>query len=206
MSKKKRTKKYNPKKGTIETAHKVAARYILAGVTDIKDAVFVFNEEMVDVHFSRSTADMINKIRHHWTMVCCVAGRYKNGKVWIRYEQVKASVQALAEEVSPLVTTFVDEFFEKQDPDTRLCKWWLATARYDHDFTAEEVITPAYKADIFRAFITKKEKEAGVEFGNHPSKPPKELTLGEFKEWWDNNRSPKSQLKELWLEETADGV
>lgn len=194
-------RKYDPKLKMREQAKKVASRYTIAGVSDIDSAVFVFNEDSVHVRLSKTTAVMINEIRHHWTVVSCVAGRFKNGKVWVRYTQADTSVQATAHEVSPLVTELVEEFFNEQDANTRLCKWWLATPNVGHIFTAEQVIMPAYKADVFRAFINKNEAAAGVEYGNHPPKPPKDLTIDEFKKWWDANRSPRSQLQELWIEE-----
>lgn len=198
----KRKKRHDPHLKIREQAHKVASQYLLAGVSDLDGAVFLFNKDTMEhIRISKSTAAMINDVKHHWSMVCCVAGRYKNGKVWVRYDQGTSTTQATAHEISPLITEFVDDFFNAQDENTRLCKWWMATANIDYKFTAEEIITPAYKVDVFRAFINKNEVESGVDYGNHPPKLPNELTLGEFKEWWDANRSPRSQLKELWVEE-----
>lgn len=195
-------KKYDPILKRREHAHTVASKYIISGVADLDGAVFLYDGLMRNVFISKQTAALINKVKHNWSFSCCVAGRYKNGKVWVRVAHHYATIQAYAEEVSPLVTEALDEFFNEQDPNTRLCKWWVARAKLDYSFTAEEMMHTAYRADVFRAFRTKYEDDAGMEYGNHPPAiAGKDFTIDQFKAWWDANRSPRSMIQELWVEE-----
>lgn len=200
MSKKHRVKKkFNLKGRKIADAQHHARKFLISAVQDMKDAVFITDENLADVILSYPIAQAINKVKHEWSFCFCVAGRYKNGKVWINYLPQFANMHCLAEEVSPLVTEGLDRFWEEQDPKTRICKWWVARPIPDHEFTSFEVVLPAYKADIFRGFINSYENMGNKVSSNYPPKGPKEMDLIEWSDWYHENVSPRSKLKTIYV-------
>lgn len=200
MSKKR--KKYNPALRQRELVSSVVSQFTLAGVTAIDNAVFLMGNNLQEVRISVSTAEMLNQHRHFWSIAGCVAGRFKNGKVWVKVAYWDSTIPAYADEISPMVTTVLDEFFDQQPKDTRLCKWWVAKPVRLHPFSAEELMKPAYWADVFGEFITLHEQELGLERGNCPPSPAgKDFTIDQFSEWWKKYHSLRSDITALWLEE-----
>lgn len=200
MSKKqkpKRSKQYNLQSRKLKHVEVLSDRIILAGVSGIPAGVYIMNDELEDVNLTKSQVLALNATRRDWSFCMCVAGRYKNGNVWVSYEVFDTPCAMTSVQASPLVTKVLDALFYHLDERTRLCQWWVAKPVKHYHFSAEDVITPAYKADIFHHFISKNEKMAGVEHGNHP---PSGITIEEFKVWWDKNHSPRSQLQGLWGE------
>lgn len=193
----KRTKKFNVHERILKHVQALSDRVILAGVSHVSDGVYIMNDELEEVRLTKSQVMALNRTRLDWSFCMCVAGRYKNGKVWVSYEVFDTSHQATSVEASPLVTKTLDALFHHTDEKTRIGQWWVAKPVKDYHFSAEDVITPAYKASVFQRFISKYEKDAEMERGNSP---PDSCTIEVFKEWWDKNRSPRSQLQGLWGE------
>lgn len=191
-------KRYDVNLKRREHASLVASKYIIAGVTGIEGAVFLLDSLMRQARISQTTASMINGFKHHWSVVCCVAGRYKNGKVWVSAEHFSSNLPAFAQDISPHVTDVLDDYFKEQDPKTRLCQWWVAKPLPNYTFSAEEIIYPAFLSQVFREFHTAGEDPSGKQMFNQPSHT---ATIDQFNEWWLANRSPRSMVQALWREE-----
>lgn len=200
MSKKPRQKKYNAKGKYIEQAQSDARKVTISVVQNMDDAEYITEGSKLATRITPQLINAINKVKHEWSFCLCAAGRFKNGKVWINYQEYSASRLCLAEELRPLILEEMTKFWEEQPPKSRICKWFVTRAISDHDFNAVEMVVPAFKANVFRGFINTYENEGDKVSSNYPPKSPRESSLWEWADWFHNNVSPKSKLKRIYRE------
>lgn len=194
---KKRNKAYNPKATMRMVADKHAKQFIICGVNNMGDDGVHVLRRGVPVRLRTSDADMINRFKHKWQVCYGVFGRYKNGKVWVRYEIADVNLICTAEELSPLLSERVNEYYARFDKNTKLSSFWLAIP--DHrQMSLGEVMLPLYYSCAWFAFLNKVEHEAGVERGNHV---PEGVDYRGFLEWFNANVSGHSEIKQLDVEE-----
>lgn len=191
---KKRNKKFNPEKGKRLISDVYSRKYTISGVNHLPrdTGVFVMYKG-VPVNITKNIAKMINTYKHKWTVCGGVFGRYKNGKVYVKYDISDATNICTAEQLSPLLADFVNDKFDNTDEKTRLSSFWLAVPD-NRDFSQAEILLPLYYSCAWFSFLNSQEKESGVERGNHP---PADITYKEFLEWFNANTSGRSDIKTL---------
>lgn len=153
--KKKRTKKYDATLKYQQIARFVAKHYDILNITGMDNPTTIFHKKK-PVQIKMHEANIINEVRHYWTVLTGVACRDQLGREYAKTEMFVTNEIYFANELSAYLAGCQSDVIGHVNRSHVLTTFWIATPK-KYEFNQAEIMSLLTKKGVFKNLITEYE-------------------------------------------------